>query len=383
MSSHVDDGLSREKQRGRSSTAALHGPPRSKVSRGQPPIDDFIRPQVRTIPSIELASRTSQFASVALAIQRRSLSFALFLPSPLARPSITMPPRSSAPAKAGRSAPPTKSKQLPPLVNYYLIAYNLVAFFGWFLIFTTLLKHLGMGPQTPSYPISFAGKVLARFRPLRILFSSTYSRWPEPLATLLVRASSMFASIGGLVALVQSIAILEVVHAAIGWVRSPVPTTAIQVASRLFMVWAVTEKFSEACTNPLYTTMVLAWSITESIRYPFYATGLMSGEGGGDTLLWARYTLFYILYPLGAGSEAMLIFSTLPNYFPWQSAWTLRELVYGGLFVIWWPGLYVMYSHMMKQRRRAIGKGFWGDKITQARVEKRKQAIQEAARKLR
>lgn len=51
-----------------------------------------------------------------------------------------------------------------------------------------------------------------------------------------------------------------------------------------------------------------------------------------------RYTLFYILYPLGAGSEAMLIFSTLPKYFPWQGAWSPREYLYGFLFVIWWPG---------------------------------------------
>lgn len=29
-------------------------------------------------------------------------------------------------------------------------------------------------------------------------------------------------------------------------------------------------------------------------------------------------------------------------------------------------GLYVMYSHMMKQRRRAIGKGFWGSKTSAA-----------------
>lgn len=36
------------------------------------------------------------------------------------------------------------------------------------------------------------------------------------------------------------------------------------------------------------------------------------------------------------------------------------------------PGLYIMYSHMMSQRRRAIGKGFWGDKAIKDAVEKKK-----------
>ena len=31
-------------------------------------------------------------------------------------------------------------------------------------------------------------------------------------------------------------------------------------------------------------------------------------------------------------------------------------------------GLYVMYTHMMRQRRRALGKGLWGDKRTQVKV---------------
>ena len=34
---------------------------------------------------------------------------------------------------------------------------------------------------------------------------------------------------------------LEVVHSAVGWVRSPVPTTLAQVASRVWTVWGVVE----------------------------------------------------------------------------------------------------------------------------------------------
>lgn len=191
-----------------------------------------------------------------------------------------MPPKSK--AKSGSSAP----REQPLALRGYLIAFNLVSFFGWVLILSTLVKHLAVGAQMPSYPIVFSSKVLARFRPLRVFLTSTYAHVPEPLGELLRRASTTMMSLGSLVAFVQSLAILEVVHAALGWVRSPVPTTAIQVASRLFMVWGVSERFAAASGSPWYASMVLAWSVTESVRYPFYANALMGQESEG--LLWAR-----------------------------------------------------------------------------------------------
>lgn len=44
----------------------------------------------------------------------------------------------------------------------------------------------------------------------------------------------------------QTVAILEVVHAAVGLVRSPVFTTAQQVASRIFVVWGILTATPEA-----------------------------------------------------------------------------------------------------------------------------------------
>lgn len=171
-------------------------------------------------------------------------------------------------------------------VKGYLIAFNLVSFFGWVLILSTLIKLLALGPLQPSYPIVLSSKLLARFRPLRLFVTSSFQNVPEPLAEVLRRSTQAMMHVGSVVAVVQSLAILEVVHAALGWVRSPVPTTAIQVASRLFMVWAVSERYDQASGNPFYASMVLAWSITECVRYPFYANALMGSDSDG--LLWAR-----------------------------------------------------------------------------------------------
>ncbi|TKY90034.1 hypothetical protein EX895_000032 [Sporisorium graminicola] len=282
-----------------------------------------------------------------------------------------MPPKASSSSKsASATATPAKpAKRGPPaLIKYYLVLFNFVSFFGWVIVFSTLVKHLSSGPQPYSAPVQFAADVLARFRLVKIGIVKSYAHlFPERIALLLERASHSHASVGPAVALVQSLAILEVVHAAIGWVRSPVVTTAIQVASRLFMVWGVTERFSQAWSSPFYASMVLAWSITECIRYPFYANQLLGADGPG--LLWARYTTFYVLYPIGATSEALCILATLPKTLQ-LSAWDARALVYAGLFAIWWPGLYVMYTYMIKQRRKVLGKGFWGHKLVQEVREK-------------
>jgi hypothetical protein len=59
------------------------------------------------------------------------------------------------------------------------------------------------------------------------------------------------------------------------------------------------------------TSLVLSWSITEVIRYSFFALK----ETFGYTprfLLWLRYTTFFVLYPTGICSEAGLVFVTLP-----------------------------------------------------------------------
>lgn len=89
--------------------------------------------------------------------------------------------------------------------------------------------------------------------------------------------------------------------------------------------------------------MVFAWSATELIRYPFYAFNLVNMNP--YILLWLRYTTFYILYPVGAISEAGLIFAVLPlsPLLPsWKSVftgiWTTADYVRGFLFLIWWPG---------------------------------------------
>lgn len=77
--------------------------------------------------------------------------------------------------------------------------------------------------------------------------------------------------------------------------------------------------------------MLLSWALTEVVRYAFYARTLLGSEP--KRLLWLRYTTFFVLYPTGATSEALLIYTTLP-----ARAWRLPDYARAGLFAIWWPG---------------------------------------------
>lgn len=100
--------------------------------------------------------------------------------------------------------------------------------------------------------------------------------------------------------------------------------------------------------------MVIAWSLTEIIRYSFYATSLTGCKC--NLLNWLRYTTFYVLYPLGAGSEATLIASTFPKGLPSDINWAASDIIRSWFFIGWWPGLYIMYTHMMKQRSKSLNK---------------------------
>ncbi|KAF8993701.1 tyrosine phosphatase-like protein [Cyathus striatus] len=260
-----------------------------------------------------------------------------------------------------------KSQDGFSLDKAYLVAYNASSALGWGYILVIVLTHLlnlngasdVVATQTSSTATSqlydFLLSKLSILKTLGILSTdSLKARLPSLLQLVYSRATTAYSRIGPQTAFVQSFAILEVIHVLLGWVRSPLPTTVMQISSRLFLVWGIVEQFPEVRTNPLYASMVLAWSMTEVIRYTFYACSLLGVNSGA--LLYLRYSTFYVLYPLGASSEAFLIYATLPS-FSSTLGWKATDYVRAVLFSIWWPGLYVMYTHMMRQRGKVIERG--------------------------
>ena len=112
----------------------------------------------------------------------------------------------------------------------------------------------------------------------------------------------------------------------------------MQVASRLVLVWGIVNIFPAACSKSVaYTTMLLAWSTTEVIRYSYFAVNLAQGQVP-KALTWLRYNTFLVLYPMGISSECWLMWvaSLAAAKSPeWEGGW---EWVFRAPYLIWVPG---------------------------------------------
>ncbi|KAI9247349.1 tyrosine phosphatase-like protein [Sporodiniella umbellata] len=194
-------------------------------------------------------------------------------------------------------------------VDWYLLSYNQVSFMGWFwiLVLTVHTLYETQGDYT---------QVFERV-------------WPA-------------------LSYVQTAALFEVLHSLVGFVRAPFMTTLMQVASRLFLVWGVNYFVPEIHSHWSFSSMTIAWSIAECTRYIFYIFHLLGG-GVPALVSWARYNFFFILYPLGVGSEMTMVYQALP-YAKLISPWYYFALIAVALIYI--PGFPVLFSHMLVQRKK-------------------------------
>jgi very-long-chain (3R)-3-hydroxyacyl-CoA dehydratase len=177
--------------------------------------------------------------------------------------------------------------------------------------------------------------------------------------------------------LAQTAALLEVLHSLLGVVRAPIMTTAMQVASRIWVLWGIVAAVPKQTTSqhvhlaqlgPVQldlslNTLLLAWSITEVIRYSFFALKELGLQP--YPLLWLRYTTFIVLYPLGVASELSMVWLALPHIkrsHKWSIAMP-NSLNFGFDYYIcclvlvacYLPGFPQLYIYMLRQRRKVLG----------------------------
>jgi very-long-chain (3R)-3-hydroxyacyl-CoA dehydratase len=128
----------------------------------------------------------------------------------------------------------------------------------------------------------------------------------------------------------------------LGVVRAPVTTTALQVASRVLLVWGICEQFPSVPANSLfYSSMLIAWSLTEVVRYGYFVFAL---NGYIPSILsWLRYNLFFILYPLGISSEMALVYKSI--LYAKKRDERLEWVLYG-ILGIYFPGKFCLFSHV-------------------------------------
>lgn len=145
----------------------------------------------------------------------------------------------------------------------------------------------------------------------------------------------------------------EFLHSVFGLVPTPIPTLLLQSFARLIILVGICYVIPESPANYnifTFAGLTLAWSITEIVRYGFYVLKL-----GKFTvpysILWLRYSAFFILYPLGLVCESATVYnsyevieSRLPRY--------SKFLKYA--LPLYIPGFLYLYSYMIKQRGKVL-----------------------------
>eukprot|EP00005_Dracoamoeba_jomungandri_P004337 CAMPEP_0174258874 /NCGR_PEP_ID=MMETSP0439-20130205/7793_1 /TAXON_ID=0 /ORGANISM="Stereomyxa ramosa, Strain Chinc5" /LENGTH=221 /DNA_ID=CAMNT_0015342547 /DNA_START=41 /DNA_END=706 /DNA_ORIENTATION=+ len=208
------------------------------------------------------------------------------------------------------------------LVKGYLIFYNAIQVIGWSAILVRLVQYHAL--ETPY--------------------------------------ETAWEAFGDLLCVFQTLAVLEVVNAVLGMVKTPVMTTVIQVASRLLLTWGIAYTVPMAKDHLFLSTMVASWAITEIVRYSFY-TVKETGKAVPYFLLWLRYTLFFVLYITGAGSEFLLIYVSLDAikadrilFYDFNDSLSFNFYYACIGLMATYPLLFPkMYFHMISQRRKILG----------------------------
>ncbi|KAJ5156383.1 hypothetical protein N7492_009186 [Penicillium capsulatum] len=207
--------------------------------------------------------------------------------------------------------------------------------------------HLQPKPQgaSPAHFYLWAYNILCAILWLRVFLSTITAVIVSP------NVSAVFASLEPWTRWTQTLAVLEILHAALGFTRSPVFTTFTQVFARSVQVWAINYAFPDVtAVSPAYPAMLLAWSMADTIRYLYFAV-MLGAYAIPRALKWSRYTLFVALYPVGIGSEWWLMY---------KATMVTTNQPLAGLFCfflcLYLPGSVMMYSYMLKQRRKVLAR---------------------------
>ncbi|XP_031847860.1 3-hydroxyacyl-CoA dehydratase 1 [Nomia melanderi] len=220
-----------------------------------------------------------------------------------------------------------KSKKSSSVGVLYLKTYNLTLVFGWSYILLKFLQNDFSSPVEDN------------------LWQNL--KWP--------------------VIIFQHAAFLEILHAVVGLVTSNPALTIFQVLSRIMLVDGVllATPSSYAASSIGVPFALLAWSITEIIRYLYYFMNL--NEYVPYLLTWLRYTLFIVLYPIGVSGELLCTYAATQYAYSHPEAWSYLlpnswNFAFSYLYLLiivmltYIPIFPQLYLHMFSQRRKILGK---------------------------
>ncbi|XP_065836202.1 uncharacterized protein [Oscarella lobularis] len=175
-------------------------------------------------------------------------------------------------------------------------------------------------------------------------------------------ASKVYNATSTLMNLGQGMAFLEIVHPLLGFVRTGVSTTIVQVFARNVLLFLLVNPLPQLHSHWTTAWLYIAWSAAEFLRYPYYALACIKKRNW--LITWLRYSGWIILYPTGFFLEAWVGFSATP-YLQETGlySWTLPNplnISYNAAWVNQFYPVFVaigavkMYRHMLRQRRKQL-----------------------------
>ncbi|KAH7026295.1 tyrosine phosphatase-like protein [Microdochium trichocladiopsis] len=223
-------------------------------------------------------------------------------------------------------------------------------------------------PAAPAPAASAADSYLILYNSLSlllwayILYTTSQLLLVEHWPDLTAGNAATWELLHGFALTTESLAALEVLHAALGLVRASPLTTALQVAGRNTVLWAVARNYPDVMARGVgcgYAALLLAWSAAEVVRYSYFVVALLGKVQGGEAaghavppwLVWIRYTMFIPLYPAGILSECWLIYHVIAPSRHRQAYY--QYLLWFGL-LIYIPASYILGTHMFAQRRKML-----------------------------
>nr|XP_057916507.1 very-long-chain (3R)-3-hydroxyacyl-CoA dehydratase 1 isoform X2 [Doryrhamphus excisus] len=144
----------------------------------------------------------------------------------------------------------------------------------------------------------------------------------------------LYRSIARTLKFFQTFALVEVGHCAIGIVRTSVIVTGVQVCSRIFMVWFITNSIRQIQNEESVLLFLVVWTLTEITRYSYYTFNLLNHLP--YFIKWAR-----------SGMYSMRLPNKYNVSFDYYYCLIIIMLSYIPLF----PQL---FFHMLRQRRRVL-----------------------------
>lgn len=258
--------------------------------------------------------------------------------------------RTGTPSKTSRSSGSKRANgSMNPAVRAYLIAFNALSAAAWLYFAYCLWRNWPACTCTSCGSGLFGclrqcGSNLRSLGLARLKDILYFSGLPSRTASV----RSAFSSTIGTLVWVQGLAIFEVIHAALGLVPSPVLTTFVQVASRLLVAFVLGVRL-QAGAHWGYLVMAVAWTLADATRYIYYVVHLCSIIPMPRILLWLRYSLYLVLYPVGTAGEMSLMRAASVSLA--GSRW---QYVVLALLAVYPLGFAYMYLHMGRQRSKYL-----------------------------